>query len=85
MRSSFFDLSVDVSEFILGNEIFYENIEISKDSVCNSLYSHQRFLMSQLTVPKDNIHNSILLPSYKPTKLCLELHLGVCVLSPEEC
>ena len=37
MCSLFFDLSVDASEFMLGNAIFFENIEISKDSVHNSL------------------------------------------------
>ena len=35
--SLFFDLSVDASEFMLGNVIFFENIEISKDDIYNSL------------------------------------------------
>ena len=33
----FFYLSVDASEFMLGNVIFFENIEISKDDIYNSL------------------------------------------------
>ena len=37
MSSLFFDLSVDASEFMLGNAIFFENIEVSKDNVHNSL------------------------------------------------
>ena len=82
MRSSFFYLSADASEFMLGNAIFFENIEISKDSVCNSLYSHQIFLMSELTLPKDNIYNSILLSSDKPTKLCLGITFGsLCIVT----
>ena len=36
MSSLFFDLSVDAKEFMLGNAIFFENVEISKD-VYNSL------------------------------------------------
>ena len=32
-----FDLFVDASEFMLGNVIFFENIEISKDDIYNSL------------------------------------------------
>ena len=35
--SLFFDLSVDASEVMLGNVIFFENIEISKDDIYNSL------------------------------------------------
>ena len=37
MCSLFFDLSVDASEFMLGNVILFENIEISKDNIYNSL------------------------------------------------
>ena len=37
MFSLFFDLYVDASEFMLGNVIFFENIEISKDDIYNSL------------------------------------------------
>ena len=37
MCSLFFDLYVDASEFMLGNVIFFENIEISKDDIYNSL------------------------------------------------
>ena len=37
MCSLFFDLYVDASEFMLGNVIFFENIEISKDGIYNSL------------------------------------------------
>ena len=33
----FFYLSVGTSEFMLGNVIFFENIDISKDNVYNSL------------------------------------------------
>ena len=36
MCSLFFDLFVDASDFILGNVIFFENIEISKNNFCNS-------------------------------------------------
>ena len=32
-----FDLSVDAKEFMLGNVIFFENVELSKDDVYNSL------------------------------------------------
>ena len=37
MPSLFFDLSVDAKEFMLGNVIFFENVELSKDDVYNSL------------------------------------------------
>ena len=37
MCSLFFYLSVGTSEFMLGNVIFFENIDISKDNVYNSL------------------------------------------------
>ena len=37
MCSLCFDLSVDASEFMLGKVIFFENIEIPKDNVYNSL------------------------------------------------
>ena len=37
MCSLFFDLPVDASEFILGNAMFFENIEVSKDNVHKSL------------------------------------------------
>ena len=37
ISSLFFDLPVDASKFMLGNVIFFENIEISKDNVHNSL------------------------------------------------
>ena len=37
MYSLIFDLFVDASEFMLGNVIFFENIEISKDDIYNSL------------------------------------------------
>ena len=37
MSSLSFDLSVDASEFMLGNVIFSENMEILKDNVYNSL------------------------------------------------
>ena len=37
MCSLCLDLSVDASEFMLGKVIFFENIEISKDNVYNSL------------------------------------------------
>ena len=37
MSSLSFDLSVDASEFMLGNVIFFENMEILKDNVYNSL------------------------------------------------
>ena len=33
MSSLFFDLSVDAKEFMLGNVIFFENVEISKDGI----------------------------------------------------
>ena len=33
----FFYLSVDAEEFMLSNVIFFENVEISKDDVYNSL------------------------------------------------
>ena len=33
----FFHLSVDAEEFMLSNVIFFENVEISKDDVYNSL------------------------------------------------
>ena len=32
----FFDVSVDTKEFMLGNVIYFENVEISKDDVYNS-------------------------------------------------
>ena len=35
--SLFFDLSADASEFMLGNVIFFENIQISKDGIYSSL------------------------------------------------
>ena len=35
--SLFFDLYVNASEYMLGNVIFFENIEISKDNIYNSL------------------------------------------------
>ena len=35
--SLLFDLSVDSKEFMLGNVIFFENVEFSKDDVYNSL------------------------------------------------
>ena len=37
MSSLFFDLSVDAKEFMLGNIIFFENVEISEDDVHDSL------------------------------------------------
>ena len=37
MSSLLFDLSVDAKEFTLGNVIFFENVEISKNDVCNLL------------------------------------------------
>ena len=37
MCSLFFYLSADASEFMLDNAIFFENIEISKDDIYNSL------------------------------------------------
>ena len=37
MRSLFFNLSVDANEFMSGNVIFFENIEVSKDNIDNSL------------------------------------------------
>ena len=36
MSSLFFDLSVDAKESMLGNVIYFENVEISKDDVYNS-------------------------------------------------
>ena len=37
ISSLFFDLSVYAKDFMLGNVIFFENVEISKDDVYNSL------------------------------------------------
>ena len=37
MSLLFFDLSVDAKEFMLVNVILFENVEISKDDVYNSL------------------------------------------------
>ena len=37
MSLLFFDLSVDAKELMLGNVIFFENVEISKDDVYNLL------------------------------------------------
>ena len=37
MSSLFLDLSVDAKELMLGNVIFFENVEISKDDVYNLL------------------------------------------------
>ena len=37
MSSLFLDLSVDAKELMLGNAIFFENVEISKDDVYNLL------------------------------------------------
>ena len=39
-----FDLSVDAKEFMLGNVILFENVEISKDDVYNSLILRSNIL-----------------------------------------
>ena len=43
MSSLFFNLSVDAKEFMLDNVIIFENVEISKDYVYNSLVLSSNF------------------------------------------
>ena len=47
MSSLFFDLSVDAKEFMLGNAIFFENVEFLKMMFIIRLFYHQIFLMNQ--------------------------------------
>ena len=49
MSLLFFDLSVDAKEFMLGNVIFFENVELSKDVFIIRLFYHQIFWMNQLS------------------------------------